>query len=193
MTIQNILIELFNSTDASSSHRLKTQLFESIEELYVTKNNGSSPTLNQLIVFTVMENLSSPMEPNRESTMATEGEEDQQVFIERIQLFLNYAVDYMHFPIYDLKIPLSLTYDALFDDDGCLNSFGASFENRVANVNRFNQSFLAYRLQEKFYGKRYKPKRSSKIKQDTREFVFLTRITCYYYMITWFSVCPCAL
>ena len=183
MTIQNILIELFNSTDASSSHRLKTQLFESIEELYVTKNNGSSPTLNQLIVFTVKKDLSLPMEQNRESTMETEGEEEQQVFIERIQLFLNYAVDYMHFPIYDLKIPLSLTYDAFFDDEGCLNSFGASFENRVANVNRFNQSFLAYRLQEKFYGKRSKPKSSSMIKQDTREFVFLQKYPRFFAVI----------
>jgi hypothetical protein len=63
----------------------------------------------------------------------------------------------------------------LFDDDGYLNSFGASFENRATNVNRFKLSFLAYRLQEKFYGKPYKPKKSFKIKQDTREFVFLQK------------------
>ena len=183
MSIQIILLELFNSTDAFNSHLLKNRLFDSLRELYVAKNNGNSPSLDQLIEFTTKKNLTHlQAEENSELPRGTDIREPN-VFIERMQSFLSDAVNYTQNPFHEWKIPLSFTYDTLFDANGCLTSVGASFERRLKNVLRFNQSFLDYRLQEKFYRKSEKPKMSSKIKQSAREFVFLQKYPRFFTLI----------
>lgn len=182
MNICEILTQLHDTRDENESHRLKNQLFDTIGEIYSIKKNGNVATKEQLIKFTMEENFNTSeeeeerREPDPEAEAPTLQERETtlpMVVYNRVQRFLNtaYREQYSN----PLQMSMHLQYESLFDTNAQLTSFASSFEKKLANINRFNQSFLAFRLSERFYYNSEKPNKSSRIKRQTREFVFFQK------------------
>jgi hypothetical protein len=180
MNISEILTKLHDARDENESHRLKNLLFVAIAEMYSSKKNGNVPTKEQLIEFTIEENLNSSEDEveRRESdpeACTIQGRETTLpvTVYNKVQRFLNtaYREQYSN----PLQMSMNLSYESLFDTNGQLTTFASSFEKKLSNIIRFNQSFLAFRLSERFYYISEKPNKSSRIKRQTREFVFVQK------------------
>ena len=59
MNICEILTNLYEARDENESHRLKNLFFAAIGDMYSSKKNGNVPTKEQLIQFTIEENLNT--------------------------------------------------------------------------------------------------------------------------------------